>query len=116
MKTAFLVFSYKNGENLAMPLIFHTLLFANEMVEKGDDVKIILEGEGVLWAKDLLNEEHPLKGHFEKLKDNFVVCEACAVMFNIKDEIKDELTLENKLKGHISLKEYIDNGYTIIKM
>ncbi len=116
MKVAFLIFSYSNKDKPNMPVMFHTLLFANELKEKGDEVKIILEGEGVLWAKDLLNEDHPLKNHFEKLKDDFVVCEACASMFNIKNEIEGKLKLENDLFGHISLKKYLDDGYQIIEL
>ena len=116
MKVAFLIFSYSNKDKPNMPVMFHTLLFANEMKEKGDEVKIILEGEAVLWAKNLLSENHPLKNHFEKLKDDFVVCEACATMFNIKEEIKGKLKLENDLFGHISLKKYLDEGYRVIEL
>ncbi|AEF95989.1 DsrE family protein [Methanotorris igneus] len=116
MKTAFLVFSYEKNGKPNMPIMFHTLLFANEMKEKGDEVKIILEGEGVNWAKDLLNEDHPLKNHFEKLKDDFVVCEACASMFGVKEKIEGKLKLDNDLFGHVSLKKYLDDGYQIIEL
>ncbi|ACX72292.1 conserved hypothetical protein [Methanocaldococcus vulcanius M7] len=116
MKVAFLIFSYFHKNQPNMPVMMHTLLFANELKEKGDEVKIILEGEAVLWAKDLLSENHPLKSHFEKVKDDFVVCEACASMFNVKEEIKDKLKLENDLFGHISLKKYLDGGYRIIEL
>ncbi|WP_457612133.1 DsrE family protein [Methanocaldococcus sp.] len=116
MKIAYLIFSYLHKDSPNMPIMFHTLLFANEMKEKGDKVKIILEGEGVLWARDLLSEDHPLKNHFEPLKDDFVVCEACASMFNVKDIVKDKLKMENDLRGHISLKKYIDDGYNIITL
>ncbi|WP_456419294.1 DsrE family protein [Methanocaldococcus infernus] len=116
MKVAFLIFSYQKDSKPNMPIMFHTLLFANEMKEKGDEVKILLEGEAVNWAKDLLSENHPLKNHFEKLKENFVVCEACSDMFKIKDEIKGKLELENDLFGHISLKKYLDEGYRVIEL
>ncbi|ENN96197.1 hypothetical protein J422_03583 [Methanocaldococcus villosus KIN24-T80] len=113
MKTAFLIFNFLHKEQPNIPLMFHILLFAGEMKEKGDDVKIILEGEAVQWAK-LLLENDKLKNHFEKVKDCFIVCEACAAMFNVKDEIKDHFKLENDLYGHISLKKYMDEGYRII--
>ncbi len=116
MKVAYLVFSYLHKNSPNMPIMFHTLLFANEMKEKGDDVKIILEGEGVLWARDLLSEEHPFKNHFEPLKDNFVVCEACTSMFEIKETVEGKLKMEGDLRGHISLKKYMDEGYKIITL
>ncbi len=116
MKVAFLIFSYLHKNQPNIPVMFHTLLFANEMKEKGDEVKLLLEGEAVLWARDLLDENHPLKSHFEKLKDDFVVCEACASMFNVKDEIEGKLKMENDLFGHISLKKYLDEGYKIIEL
>ncbi|WP_421077244.1 DsrE family protein [Methanothermococcus sp. Ax23] len=115
MKNAFLVFSYMHNDKPNMPVMLHVLLFAKEMKEKGDDVKIIFEGEGVNWAKDLLNEEHPFSNHAKPLMDNFVVCEACASMFGILDDVKDKLNVENDLFGHVSLKKYLDEGFDVIK-
>ncbi|HID47314.1 MAG TPA: hypothetical protein EYH15_02300 [Methanothermococcus okinawensis] len=116
MKTVFLVFSYLHREKPNMPVMLHTLLFAKEMKEKGDEVKIILEGEGVLWARDLLKEDHPLSNHVKPLLEDIVVCEACANIFKVMDDIKDRLTLENDLYGHVSLKKYLDKGYSVISL
>ena len=116
MKVAFLIFSYLHGEKPNMPIMLHTLLFAREMKEKGDEVKIILEGEGVLWGRDLLKEDHPLSNHVKPLLEDIVVCEACANVFKVMDDVKDKLTLENDLFGHISLKKYMDEGYNIITL
>lgn len=115
MKNAFLVFSYLHHNKPNISLMMHILLFAKEMKEKGDDVKIIFEGEGVNWAKDLLNEEHPLSNHVKPLMDNIIVCEACANMFGILDDIKDKLHVENELFGHVSLKKYLDEDYNVIE-
>lgn len=114
MKTAFLMFNYEKNGKPNMPVMFHALLFASEMKEKGDDVKIILEGEAVKWAKDLLSEDHPLKNHFEKLNDDFVACEACSSMFGVLDDIKDKIKIENDLHGHVSLKGYMDEDYKVV--
>ena len=116
MKTAFLVFSYSHNERPNMPIIFHTLLFAKEMKDKGEGVKIIFEGEGVQWVKDLLNEDHSLYNYTKPLLENIVVCEACASMFNVLEDIKDKVTVENILYGHISLKKYLDEDYQIIEL
>ncbi|AEH07568.1 DsrE family protein [Methanothermococcus okinawensis] len=115
MKNAFLIFSYMHNNKPNMAVMMHVLLFAKEMNEKGDNVKIIFEGEGVNWAKDLLNEDHPLSNHAKPLLNNFVVCEACANMFGVLDDIKGKLNIENDLFGHISLKKYLDEGYNIIE-
>ena len=116
MKTAFLVFSYLHKEKPNMPIMLHTLLFAKEMKDKGDEVKIIFEGEGVQWAKDLLNEDHPLHNHVKPLLEDIVVCESCASMFNVLEDIKDKVTIENVLYGHISLRKYLEEDYRIIEL
>jgi len=115
MKNAFLIFSYMHQNKPNIPLMMHVLLFAKEMKEKGDAVKIIFEGEGVNWAKDLLNSEHPLSNHAKPLMEDFVVCEACANMFGVLDAIKDKLNVESDLYGHISLKKYMDDEYNVIR-
>lgn len=116
MKIAFLIFSYLHKEKPNMPILLHTLLFAKEMKDKGDEVKIIFEGEGVQWAKDFLNEDHPLHNHAKPLFENIVVCEACASMFNVLNDIKDKVTVENALYGHISLRKYLEENYKIIEL
>jgi len=47
--------------------------------------------------------------------DDFVVCEACASMFDVLDDVKDKLRVENDLFGHISLKKYLDEGFDVIR-
>jgi hypothetical protein len=115
MKACFLIFTYDKGGKPYVPVIFHALLFAKEMKEKGDDVKIVFEGEAVKWFNELLKEDHPLKSHVEALKDNFIACEACSNMFGVLDSIKGKIKIENDLHGHISLKKYLDSDYKVIE-
>ncbi|ABR54388.1 conserved hypothetical protein [Methanococcus vannielii SB] len=115
MKECFLVFTYEKDGKPYIPVMFHVLLFASEMKKKGDLVKIVFEGEGVKWLNELFNPEHPLKSHVEGLKDTFVACEACSSMFSVLEKIKGKVELENRLHGHVSLKNYLDSGYTVIE-
>ncbi|MBA2862187.1 DsrE family protein [Methanococcus maripaludis] len=115
MKACFLIFTYDKGGKPYVPIIFHALLFAKEMKEKGDDVKIVFEGEAVKWFNEILKPDHPLKTHVEALKDNFVACEACSHMFDVFTSIKGKIAIENELHGHVSLRKYLDNGYTVVE-
>lgn len=115
MRTCFLVFTYDKDGKPYMPTMFHVLLFAKEMKEKGDTVTIVFEGEGVKWFNELFKTDSPLKSHVEALKDNFVACEACSSMFSVLEKIKGKVKIENDLHGHISLRNYIDKDYTIIE-
>ncbi|MBP2144063.1 sulfur relay (sulfurtransferase) complex TusBCD TusD component (DsrE family) [Methanococcus voltae] len=115
MKISLLVFSYEKDGAPMNTLMFHVLLFAKELKEKGEDVKILFEGEGVQWAKELINPEHPFKKHVEYLKDNFVACEACSSMHGILDDIVGKVAIENDLHGHISLKKYLDDDGKVVE-
>lgn len=111
-KNAFFVFK---GD----PMCFvHVLLNALDMSEKGDDVKVIIEGESVKLLPELVKKENPLHSLWEKAVSKGLiegVCFACAKKLGTYDEAKrQELTLLDDMSGHAGMAGWQEKGYTVI--
>lgn len=95
----------------------HLLLNAIDIVEKGGEAKIVFEGEAVKLPQVLTEEDNPL--YKKALEENIIdgVCKACSKAMGVY-EINEKLGLNFlfDLKGHPSMKKYIDDGYEIITL
>ena len=101
------------------PMCFiHVLLNALDMSAKGDDVKVILEGESVKLLPELTKKENPLNSLWEKaIKNELIegVCFACAKKLGTYDEANRQgLSLLDEMSGHASMSGWQEKGYTII--
>lgn len=96
----------------------HALFNADEMISKGWDVKVVLEGQSTKLIPVLDSDTNPFKELYTKLADMpevITVCQACANKMGTLESAKDKgLTIENSLLGHPSMLEYMKNGYEII--
>lgn len=96
----------------------HALFNADEMISKGWDVKVILEGQSVKLIPALESENNPFKAIYLKLKDTadvLSVCQACANKMGTLEQAKElGLKIDNSLLGHPSMLEYIEKGYEIV--
>lgn len=104
-----------NGDSMCF---IHVLLNALDMNSKGDEVKIILEGASVKLLPELVKQENPLSGLWNKvMKAGLVegVCKACAQKLNtLDDAVAQELTLLGDMSGHAGMAEYQKKGFNII--
>jgi hypothetical protein len=111
-KTALFVF---NGEAMCF---VHVLLNALDMNDKGDDVKIIIEGAAVKLVPELVKPGNPLAGLWQKVLDADLVagvCKACASKLGTLDAaVEQKLTLLDDMAGHPAMSSYLDAGYEII--
>lgn len=101
------------------PMCFiHVLLNALDMKDKGNEVKIIMEGASVKLIPELIKPENPLNKLWEKvIKENLIegACKACSSKLgNLEDAKKQGLTLLDDMSGHPSILGYRDNGFEII--
>ena len=96
----------------------HALFNAEEMIGKGWDVKVILEGQSTGLIPMLDSENNPFQKIWTSLRDESTVisvCQACANKMGTLDEArKQNLRLDNSLLGHPSISEYIEKGYEIV--
>ena len=96
----------------------HTFLWAMDVVGRGGDAKIILEGEAPLWLLELTDPAHGRHRLYEKVKEMGLidaVCKACAVQAQAAEVAAEEgLRLVYDASGHVSLVPYAEDGYQII--
>jgi predicted peroxiredoxin len=98
----------------------HTFIWALDVVGRGGEVKIVLEGEAPRWLLELPDPEHGRHGLYRKAKEGGLidaVCKACAIQARALDAAAEEgLRLVNDASGHVSLVPYLEAGYRIVTM
>lgn len=109
------------GTHDAMGRAAHALLYTRELKESGVDVKLIFDGGGTGWLKELANAENPLNGLYEIVKKTGAisgVCQYCIGAFGgeVADVKAQGLPIDGEYMGHPSLFSLIDNGYQIITL
>jgi hypothetical protein len=94
----------------------HAMLNVIDMKERGLDVAFIIEGEATKTIASVIKPDHKYHQFYEDSKGSIVaVCEACSKMAGTLDIIKNEgLPIVNKMKGHVPLATYVEEGYCII--
>ena len=96
----------------------HVLLYAVDFMEKGYEVKVVIEGGAVKLVSAFLKADAPFAELFGKVKEAGLidcVCKACsAKLGSMEDAKKLGLNVAGTMMGHPSLEEYIDQGFQII--
>jgi len=110
------IFAFKGN-----PICFiHVLLNALDLHDKGEDVKITLEGEATGLLIDLRKPEHPSHKLYSKVKDLALidaVCRACAVKMGVLQAVEEEgLTVADDMSGHAGMAPYLEQEYEIITL
>ena len=104
-----------NGEAMCFA---HALLNANDLFDKGYDVKLIIEGSATKQIKELTNPQKPFAKLYGSIKEKGLidcVCKACANVMGVLASVTEQnLPLGNDLKGHPSIEKYIKLGYEIV--
>jgi hypothetical protein len=95
----------------------HLLLNAIDLKENGNDAKIIFEGEAVKLPKEFQEKDHPL---FKKAKEMGIldcICKACSQQFGVLEyNEKTGIPIKGDMKGHPSMRQYMDRGYEVITL
>ena len=98
--------------------IVHVLLNALEMKEKGYDVKLIIEGSATKLLGQLNENDHPLHGLYEKVKQKGLidcVCKACANKMGTLDIAKQQdLPVCGEMMGHPEISRYMEDGFEVL--
>ncbi len=81
-----------------------------------DDVKLIFDGAGTRWIRELTQSEHKAHGLFEAVRDRVDgVCAYCAGAFGVDEDARTcQVPLLSGFEGHPSLRTLIANGYSIL--
>lgn len=109
------------GTHDAMGRALHSLLYAQELHEKGHDVKLIFDGGGTKWIEEFTKPDHLLASFYKSVKGAGSisgVCEYCLPAFGGDKALveKEGLKLISDYKGHPSIANMISDGYQIITL
>ncbi|TXT55517.1 MAG: Cytoplasmic protein [Promethearchaeota archaeon] len=101
------------------PMCFiHVILNALDLNEKGNEVKVIIEGSACKLAEEFRNNDNPMFNLYKKLEDSGLIdcfCKACSNKMGTLEIVKDyEFPLCDEMTGHPSMGKYIDQGFEII--
>ena len=95
--------------------VVNAMIAVKEYKEAGDDVKLILDGEGTRWVKKFSNPDQPYRELYEEVKDKVSVCAYCAGAFNVAKNVEEQkLPLADEFEGHPSIRNLIKDGYHVI--
>ncbi|MGM0410551.1 MAG: cytoplasmic protein [Bacillota bacterium] len=95
----------------------HVLLNALDLDQKGNEVKIIFEGESVTLIEKL---EKSTNKHYVAAKEKGLIdcaCKACSASLGVLEfNESTDIPLKGDMSGHPSMESYIKNGYEIITL
>jgi hypothetical protein len=104
-----------NGEAMCF---VHVLLNALDFHAHGTEVKVIIEGSATRLVEVLGDPAQPFANLYQQVKEKGLidcVCQACAhKMGALEAAVIQKLPVCDELKGHPSMRRYIDQGYEII--
>ena len=114
MAGMFALFAF-NGD----PMCFiHVILNALDLHERGNDVKVIVEGSATKLAKQFENPDNPFSKLYTKLKESKLIdcfCKACSNKMGSLGEVeKQGFPTCAEMSGHPRMSKYLELGYSII--
>ncbi|WP_300157704.1 cytoplasmic protein [Solidesulfovibrio sp.] len=96
----------------------HVLLNALDFLEKGYEVKVVLEGEATKLVAVLAKADNPMHALFEKTKGLGLfagVCRACSHQLGSQEAaVAEGFALLDDMHGHPGMAPYAEDGYTIL--
>jgi hypothetical protein len=101
------------------PLCFvHVLLNSLDLYQRGQEGRIILEGEAVTLVEKMSQPGHFLNPLYHKAKNLELfegACRACAAKLKATAAVEAEnIPLIGDMSGHPSMGDFMAKGYTII--
>ena len=98
----------------------HAVLFARDVVARGGEATVILEGASPAWLPGFVDKSDKLTSFFAKaMEENLIagVCRACAGAADaISAATELGLPLLSGAFGHASMDSYISDDYTIMAL
>lgn len=114
MKQKIALFAF-NGEAMCF---MHVLLNGLDLIEKGFEAKLIIEGAATKLIPEIAKAESPLNRLYEKAKAANLIegaCRACsAKMGTLQAAEAQGIRLLDDLLGHPSMRGYLAEGFQII--
>ncbi len=104
-----------NGEAMCF---VHVLLNALDMHSKGFDIRVIIEGAACQLIPQFSDQSSILYNLVSKVKQNNLLdgaCKACCIKMGTLNEARNQhLRIIENMNGHVSMANYINDGFDII--
>lgn len=96
--------------------VFNALIAAKEFKQAGDEVRLIFDGAGTKWPGVLSDPQHKAHQPFQEVADVVSgACGYCAKAFETEQHVHEaDVGLLDEYEGHPSLRNLVNDGYTII--
>ncbi|MNN37215.1 DsrE/DsrF-like family protein [compost metagenome] len=99
----------------------HSLVYAQELHDAGHEVKLIFDGQGVLWINKFENPDHMMNPLFKAVKKLGVMeaCGHCANSFNVTENIQQASVPFSKdinTEEHTNIATLVTDGWQIITL
>ncbi|MBI4557091.1 MAG: DsrE family protein [Candidatus Hydrogenedentes bacterium] len=100
----------------SMGRMANALTAVKDFKDAGDDVKLIFDGAGVIWIRELAKPEHRYHGLYAELRSHIAgVYEYCAKAFHVTDAIDAQgLPYAIEHQGHPSFRRLLLDGYQVL--
>lgn len=112
------IFLLSGTASSEMAKAFHALLYARQLKEAGEEVKLVFDGAGTGWIPELGKPENRLHSLFLRVKELGVidgVCDFCAGIYSNKEAIQQQgLPLAGEADGHPDIVRLVREGYQVV--
>lgn len=100
----------------AMGRVSNAFMLIKELAENKDEFKLIFEGAGARWIKELEKEDHKLHVLYKQIKPHITgVCSYCAQAFGAKSSVeKVGIPLISEYNQHPSIRNLVVEGFEVI--
>lgn len=110
----YLILVHAGPQELARAV--HGLLYASELHRAGVPVRVIFDGAGTAWLRELRRADHKYHRLFRQAAGAGLIeaaCEYCAAAFGVTDHVRAAgIALAGSADGHPSLARYVAEGWT----
>jgi len=114
-KAAFVILASGDSPE-SLGRVVNALMGAYEMMESGEEVKIIFDGAGTQAAAALSAPDHKYHDLFRFVQSKVSgICSYCANAYGVAAKIEQaNLPFADDFKGHPSFKDLLENQYQIL--
>ncbi len=96
----------------------HVLLNALDMMEKGYEVRVIIEGAATKIIPEIAKPSNPMHRFYAMIKEKGLIdgaCKACSNKMGVLEAIREDgIALIGDMSGHPGMARYIEKGFQIV--
>jgi hypothetical protein len=102
--------------------MFHSMVYAKELYEAGQEVRLIFDGAATAWlakwGQPQNDDDRAMGGFFTQLKNAgvaYAVCDFCAAIFKVREQLRSSgEPLSSEYLGHPSIARLASDGFQLL--